>query len=367
MDALLSEGNTSVMIEIPTLLLDEYRCRRNISRIAAKIKNSGSVFRPHFKTHVSREIGNWYRDYGVDRITVSSLTMAEYFAPDWDDILVAFPVNIREIERVNTLAAKRRLHLVVESVEVIEFLKKNTTDHINIWIKIDAGYHRTGILWDETETIESVVNALGENLQFEGFLAHSGHSYDADNTSNIMEIHDLSRVRMRTLKSIFPQAKLSLGDTPTCSIAEDFTGIDEWRPGNLVFYDLTQAHIGSCKLDDIAVALACPVVAVHEEQLTIYGGGVHFAKDVLNQPEPYYGLVVEGEGLSWNGALPGVSLRKISQEHGLITGPSEYMKSRKPGDIVKILPVHSCMTADLATHYLTTENKVLSKYSRQLV
>ena len=49
-------------------------------------------FRPHFKTHRSREVGRWFRDFGVAAITVSSVDMAQYFSNDgWDDITIAFP------------------------------------------------------------------------------------------------------------------------------------------------------------------------------------------------------------------------------------------------------------------------------------
>ena len=59
-------------ISKPTLLLDENKCRQNIERMAAKASHHGLSFRPHFKTHQSAGIGNWIRDQGVEKITVSS-------------------------------------------------------------------------------------------------------------------------------------------------------------------------------------------------------------------------------------------------------------------------------------------------------
>ncbi len=85
-------------IKVPTLLLDEEKCRDNIRQMARKAADNNVVFRPHFKTHQSVEIGGWFREEGIEKITVSSLRMAKYFAGDgWKDILVAFPVNILEI------------------------------------------------------------------------------------------------------------------------------------------------------------------------------------------------------------------------------------------------------------------------------
>ncbi|HEX9018654.1 MAG TPA: hypothetical protein VF806_05685, partial [Anaerolineaceae bacterium] len=67
-------------IDKPTLLLDESTARHNIHHIAAKIQAAGIRFRPHFKTHQSAAIGEWFRGEGVTAITTSSLDMAQYFA-----------------------------------------------------------------------------------------------------------------------------------------------------------------------------------------------------------------------------------------------------------------------------------------------
>src|SRR5512140_3613959 len=102
----------------PTLLVDESRVRGNIARMAEKARRQGVRFRPHFKTHQSVEIGEWFREEGVHQITVSSLDMAEYFAAaGWDDITLAFPVNLRQLPGLSSLAWRVRLGLLIESPE----------------------------------------------------------------------------------------------------------------------------------------------------------------------------------------------------------------------------------------------------------
>ena len=81
----------------PQLLIDKTKCIANIDRIYNKAHKNNLLFRPHFKTHQSVAIGRWFREYGVDRITVSSIKMAYYFAADgWKDILVGIAYNPRE-------------------------------------------------------------------------------------------------------------------------------------------------------------------------------------------------------------------------------------------------------------------------------
>ncbi|MEL6536712.1 MAG: alanine racemase, partial [Bacteroidota bacterium] len=77
-------------LSTPTLLIDEARVRANARRMLAKAQKHGLRLRPHFKTHQSLEVGRWLREEGVQHATVSSLTMARYFAPEWNDITVAF-------------------------------------------------------------------------------------------------------------------------------------------------------------------------------------------------------------------------------------------------------------------------------------
>ena len=75
----------------PTLVVDENRVSENIDRMAQRARQAGVRFRPHFKTHQSREIGAMFRQAGVSQITVSSLAMAQFFADQgWQDITVAF-------------------------------------------------------------------------------------------------------------------------------------------------------------------------------------------------------------------------------------------------------------------------------------
>jgi D-serine deaminase-like pyridoxal phosphate-dependent protein len=169
--------------------------------------------------------------------------------------------------------------------------------------------------------------------------------------------------------------ELSVGDTPTCSVIgpNDLDGIQEIRPGNFVFYDVEQAEIGSCTYDDIAVAVACPIVATHPQrrELILYGGGVHFSKDRLSDPNNdtrgvVYGRVVRSipNSLCWGSVVEGMYLRSLSQEHGIVVvPPEEDFDSYKVGDILKVLPVHSCMTADVMRNkgYLTCDGEWISR------
>ncbi len=359
------------MITKPTLILDEKKCRKNIKQMFLKAQRSKVNFRPHFKTHQSLEIGRWFKKLGVDKITVSSLEMAEYFAVEWDDITVAFPVNILEIETINRLAKKIRLNLLVESGKTVKFLNKHLTYKTSVFIKIDSGYHRTGLAPGNTEKIDKTLSLIdqGEFLNFKGFLAHAGHSYKARSKEEVLAVHEKSIEALLPLKSAYkekhPDMIISVGDTPTCSIADDFSMVDEIRPGNFVFYDLSQHQIGACEIDEITVTLACPIVAVHKErnEIVIYGGGVHFSKERLEDTRhgTIFGRVVEKLDESWGDVIPNMYVSSLSQEHGIVTVPESEISNYKIGDYLLVLPIHSCMTANLMKEYKTNTLRKISK------
>lgn len=352
-------------IKKPTLLLNSDICRRNIHAMAVKAHERNVIFRPHFKTHQSADIGEWFREEGVTAITVSSVTMAQYFAKHgWKDITIAFPINLLEIEEINELASDIKLHLLLESEETAKFLSRKLTTECGFFIKIDTGYHRTGIEASNIPMINNVLQATeSSKLYFDGFLTHSGNSYHVKDRQELIRIQQNASENLLRLKKHFqPQYSnlvLSVGDTPICSQLPVAAGMDEIRPGNFVFFDSMQFILGSCKLDDIAVALVCPVVAMHpnRQQAVIYGGAVHFSKENTLLPpdqEPIYGLAVSWDGKNWDtGNLLGKVI-SVSQEHGIVSLTQQGC-NLKPGDLVAILPVHSCLTANLMKRYLTLE------------
>ncbi len=355
----------------PTMLLDEQKCKANIALMAQKAKGNGVIFRPHFKTHQSLEIGRWFREQGVTKITVSSVGMAQYFAPDWDDILIAFPVNVREMEAIDELAKQIKLSLLVESTEVVHLLAEQLDGRVDFYIKIDTGAHRTGVDASGFATIDQILAAANKcnKLHFTGFLSHAGHTYQAQSADEILRIHQVELEIMQRLKNHYraryPGCITSIGDTPSCSLGNDFMDVDEIRPGNFVFYDYMQMKLGACPVEQIAVAMACPVVTLHEQrnEMVVYGGGVHFSKDMLHvNDQPFFGQVVEKNGDGWGAPIPGMYVKRLSQEHGIISLPDTHEGKYAVGDLVYVLPVHSCMTADIYGQYITTEGKVIERF-----
>jgi D-serine deaminase-like pyridoxal phosphate-dependent protein len=110
--------------------------------------------------------------------------------------------------------------------------------------------------------------------------------------------------------------------------------------------------------------MAAPVVEIHSErnEIIVHAGAVHLSKDRMtdDQGRTIYGKVVLFKKNGWGKSLPGVYVKSISQEHGIIHWDATNEEPVQVGDLLGILPVHSCLTANLMREYVTFEGERFS-------
>lgn len=362
------------MISEPTLLLDEEICKKNIHEMASKANEHGLKFKPHMKTHQSHEIGEWLRDASAEAITVSSIKMGRYFAKaGWQDITIAFPVNIKQAKAINELAKIVDLTLLVNNRRAARILGESLTTSVKVYIEIDTGSGRSGLAVDQKEDIDSLLEILQhtEHLNWIGFYSHPGHSYSARSRDEIRKIHDAVLDEFRDLRNAFKPSlgdfEICIGDTPCCSVANNFEGVDAISPGNFVFFDLMQVQIGSCDISDIAVAVSCPIVDIYPErkEMIVHGGAVHFSKESIKTPDfAHFGLAVNRHGNKWHKVNPELYLTSLSQEHGTVSTETASVADYDIGDTMTFLPVHSCLTTNLIGRYTSTSGRNISMMPR---
>jgi D-serine deaminase-like pyridoxal phosphate-dependent protein len=353
----------------PTLVLDEARVRRNIARMAARAARFGVRFRPHFKTHQSRAVGRIFREFGVEAITVSSVDMAAYFADDgWRDILIAFPFNVLEARELADLAARCRLGVLVESKEGFSAAARAVPSALDVWIKVNVGANRAGADWDDLRLLGAICREAERHptLRLRGLLTHNGRTYTARTPAALARVHadamrKMRRARAELAAAGFSGLEISVGDTPACSRLDDFAGADEIRPGNFVLFDVTQIELGACGEKDVAAAVACPIVSLHpaRNEAVIFGGAIHLSMaDAPTRHEGrLYGRVCRPSKHGWGRILPGTAVHALSQEHGIVKTTAAGIKKLKAGDILIVLPVHSCLTVNLWSHYVGLDGK----------
>ncbi|NND07476.1 MAG: alanine racemase [Saprospiraceae bacterium] len=363
-------------VTTPTVLLDQSRTLSKIDQMVQKARALGMGLRPHFKTHQSAEVARWFLAAGVRKATVSSVQMARYFVDaGWNDLTIAFPINYREWPEISQLADRAHINVILTCPEALPLLLYHQGANLGIFLKIDVGYHRTGFDPQSKIAITHCLDQLQShpNYTFKGFLSHAGHTYACRTRQAIIQVHGQALGIMQRLKEIYhpkhPDLILSMGATPSCSVADNWQEVDEMRPGNFVFYDLTQVAIGSCEVTDVSVCLACPVVAKHGDRKTIvvYGGGVHLSKDRLAwRGTTIYGRPVKLDDQGWADPDDESYVTSLSQEHGVVQASDALFQTVQIGDLIGILPVHSCMMCDLMKSYhLLPDGAVVSMMSKE--
>jgi D-serine deaminase-like pyridoxal phosphate-dependent protein len=142
---------------------------------------------------------------------------------------------------------------------------------------------------------------------------------------------------------------VSVGSTPTVRLADFFQeGITEIRPGNYVFFDYTQVALGSCDVNACALTVLSSVISKNPDRAVIDAGATALSKDsgpTHIEPNVGFGKLVHDYS---KGLLDSrVVISSLSQEHGKLVFPGEKKREFQIGEKVRIVPNHSCLTANL--------------------
>jgi D-serine deaminase-like pyridoxal phosphate-dependent protein len=208
-------------------------------------------------------------------------------------------------------------------------------------------------------------------VRFRGVLAHAGHAYACKNVEEIeavaieeREVTTAFADRLRASGLEVPE--VSIGSTPTMSVAHDLTGVTEVRPGNYVFFDAFQAAIGSCSWDDIAFTVLTTVIGRYPDRdtLVVDAGALALSKDDGARhvdPRGGYGVLLSEDGLTRYDELRVVSL---SQEHGVVRASGGLRGGDHPvGERLRIAPNHSCLAAAMFERYhVISDGQVIEEW-----
>jgi D-serine deaminase-like pyridoxal phosphate-dependent protein len=354
-------------IKTPSLLLDVERVRRNAERMSARMKSFGASLRPHVKTHKCVEVARIQTEGHAGGITVSTLAEARAFAAHgFRDITYAVPVEPGKFDETIELAKRcERFSLITDDREIPRQLGESARRvgvTLDLFLKVDCGYHRCGVEPDRPEALE-IPRAINDapNLRFAGILTHAGHSYHARSREELLAVASHERdlmtefaARLRADGVEVPC--VSVGSTPTMTHVEHLAGVDEARPGNYIFFDAFQATLGSCGFGDCALTVLASVV--HRDRVrrkvVLDAGAIALSKDrgaVEFDEGCGYGRVLDLEGSDM-----GLRVGSLSQEHGEVFVEDEAMLERLPvGARVRVLANHSCLTAAQHSHYNVLE------------
>jgi D-serine deaminase-like pyridoxal phosphate-dependent protein len=348
------------LIDLPTpcVLIEQSRVERNIDRMQATADAHGLRLRPHAKTHKSLDFARLQIGRGAVGICCAKLGEAEVFAEGGiEDIRVPYPLSPVNAARVLGLLERTNLSFIVDHPDVARGWSeamRAAGREVDVLVKVDVGLHRCGIDPEAAGAAEFVgqVAAL-PGLRFKGLLSHAGHAYG---TTSQEETAAVAQNEARLMTSLADRVRqlgvavdeISVGATPTARFSAKEPGLTELRPGNYIYYDRMQVALGAATWGDCALTVLARVVTTHEPDRIILDCGSKTLTTDLARGAAAAGYGVVLQALDQAAPDDSLAIERLSEEHATVRATR---RSRlRPGDLVRVVPNHSCVVSNLMDH-----------------
>lgn len=319
----------------------------------------GLRLRPHAKTHKSVAFARLQVERGASGICCAKLGEAEVFADSGiADIRLPYPLNPANAPRVLRLLDQTHLSFIVDHLDVARgwsAAMEEARREVDVLVKVDVGFHRCGIDADAPGAVAFVTSvARMKGLRFRGLLSHAGHAYGAMSEEEAAGIAKAEAMLLNGLAARVRRAgveveEISVGATPTARFSAREEGITELRPGNYIYYDRTQVSLGAAGWSDCALTVLARVVSVHAPDRVIFDSGSKTLTNDLargaSNPTGYGAVLSAIDSDEPDAAL---AIERLSEEHATVR--ASRPSTLQPGDLVRIVPNHSCVVSNLVDH-----------------
>lgn len=339
-------------LSAPQVVIDAAALHANIARMSA-ITAGKVALHPHVKTHKSAAIARMQREAGASGFTAARPNeVAMLIAHGLGPVTLAYPmINQSEILALIELCGEGEIRFVADSnvgVAALGRASQSAGRTLSVFIKVDVGLHRCGVDPQGDEALY-LARAISDHshLRFAGLLSHAGQAYGAQNPDGIRivaqeELGLMVALRERLAGNGIPVPIVSVGSTPTLLANVGFDGVDEVRPGNYAFLDLTAVRLGIASRNDVALGVSARIVSANTRYAIANVGSKTLSSDLGAHGSATAGNY--GEVWLHNEARP-FAVEKLSEEHAFIPLDGRALEVGTP---VLILPNHSCPVANLS-------------------
>src|ERR1044072_444012 len=145
-------------LKTPSLVLDIGKVKRNAERMSRRIKQFGADLRPHIKTHKCTEVARIQTAGHSGAVTVSTLAEARAFAANgFSKITYAVPIEPGKFAAAIEISRDCGLSLITDNGAIPvqrNDAARRANVNLNLFLKIDCGYHRCGVEASSPEAFE---------------------------------------------------------------------------------------------------------------------------------------------------------------------------------------------------------------------
>lgn len=346
-------------LDSPALVFYADRILANIELLKHSI-DSLDRLRPHVKTHKCAEVSRLMIDAGITKFKCATIAEAEMLgACGAVDVLLSYqpvgPKVFRYINLVHTFPLTKFSCLVddISALKVLSLAAIAAGITINVFLDLNLGMNRTGILPDDKAlSLYQEMSAM-EGIDVLGLHGYDGHIHDA----NIAERKEKWQIAWNAIQKFndkifgcgLPAPIIIAGGTPTFPFyaAQEYI---ECSPGTFILWDDGYLHTCSEQKYFVAAVLLSRVISLPgETKVTVDLG--HKAVAAENE------LTKRVSFLN----VPEAKIIGQSEEHLVLELPKGH--GFKVGDVLYGLPIHICPTVALYdSAVIVNQHKIKGKW-----
>ncbi len=340
----------------PSLLIYPDRIRHNIE-VMLRMAGGPENLRPHVKTHKNAEIIALQLEKGITKFKCATIAEAELLANcGAPDVLLAMqPVGANQ-ERYVTLMKKYpnvKFATLVDNQATVDQLGKLAQRHnanISLYIDLNVGMHRTGILPGK-EALE-LYKSISEHphLEIIGLHTYDGHLRNSDVAVRKSDCDEAFKNVLELKKIIqedgLPEPIMVAGGSPTfpfhCTREKVIAS-----PGTTLLWDAGYGQLFP-EMDFLpAAVLFTRIISKPKAGIVCFDLGHKSIAPEMNFPRVQFLTLDHGKQV------------KQSEEHLVV----EYddLKISNVGDEHYAIPMHICPTVAKYDSLLVIENGTVSK------
>lgn len=233
----------------PALVVDLDAVRQNIAATLRLLGGDPNRWRPHLKTAKLGLIMRTIREQGVAQAKCSTTLELETACQEgFRDLLLAYPVTGPQVEVVKRIAAAypdRSISVLVEDAAMVAPWRGSG---IGLFIDLNSGMDRTGMLLDGHEEVIGLARGItGSGLRFAGLHYYDGHAsgFTASEAQGLVHAgYDRLLALVKRLASAgIPAPEVVTAGTPAFPYARVYRGFTEAgtihrvSPGTVVYND----------------------------------------------------------------------------------------------------------------------------------
>lgn len=351
--------HTESNVDTPALLVYPDRIRKNIGMLKSMIDDIDRL-RPHVKTHKTKEITGLLLDAGIHKFKCATIAEAEMLgecgAPD---VLLAYPLYGPKLQRFISLMKnfpQTHFSAIVDHVDAVKNLSAIAVQNkmqVDIFIDLNIGMGRTGILPDATALELYRLCSKTEGLSVQGFHAYDGHVREVD-TAERKKVCDrnyepIAKLIHQLLGEGFAKPRVIIGGSPSFPIYAQYLEV-ECSPGTFVLWDKGYADTLPEQNFLPAAVLMTRIVSLPSESTICVDLG-------------YKAITAENALENRVFFLDAPDLKPLthSEEHLVLEAGANH--HFKVGDVLYALPIHICPTVALYDKlFVVQEGKIVDEW-----